>query len=71
MVLKNDDISSENERRQRNSRKDRESNSRKDKIEIHHTETCRVYRSTLPEDAVSKGLFKFSLMQNQLPNTSH
>jgi cell division protein FtsB len=52
---KNDDISSENERRQQNSRKDRESNSRKDKIEIHHTETCRVDRSTLPEDAVSKG----------------
>ena len=51
----NGDISSENERRQRNSLKDRESNSRKDKIEIHHTETCRVDRSTLPEDAVSKG----------------
>ena len=52
---KNDDISSENERKQRNPRKDRESNSRKDKIEIHQTETCKVDRSILPEDAVSKG----------------
>ena len=41
---KNDDISSENERRQRNLRKDRKSNSRTNKIEIHHTETCRVDR---------------------------
>src|SRR5665647_2818197 len=39
---KNDDISSENERRERNPRKSRESSSRKDKIKIHHTETCRV-----------------------------
>ena len=35
--------------------KNRESNSRMDKIEIHHTETCKVDRSTLPEDAVFKG----------------
>ena len=52
---KNDDISSENERRQRNPRKDRESNSRKDKIEIHHTETCKVDKSILPDDAIFKG----------------
>src|SRR5450756_2587718 len=44
---KNDDISSENERR--------ESSSRKDKIKIHHTETCRVDKSILPEDAVFNG----------------
>ncbi|MDP4227955.1 MAG: hypothetical protein Q8910_16470, partial [Bacteroidota bacterium] len=30
-------------------------NSRKDKIEIHHTETCRVDTSILPDDAVFKG----------------
>ena len=52
---KNDDISSENERRERNPRKSRESNSRKNKIKIHHTETCRVDKSILPEDAVFNG----------------
>ena len=52
---KNDDISSENERKERNLKKTRESNSRKDKIEIHHTETCRVDKSILPDDAVFKG----------------
>ena len=52
---KNDDISSENERKQRNPRKNRESNTRKDRIEIHRTEACRVDRTTLPEDAVFKG----------------
>ena len=52
---KNDDISSENERRERNPRKSRESSSRKDKIKIHHTETCRVDKSILPEDAVFNG----------------
>ncbi len=46
---KNDDISSENERKERNPLKTRESNSRKDKIEIHHTEICRVDKSILPE----------------------
>ena len=52
---KNDDISSENERRERKSLKNRESNSRKDKIDIHHTETCRIERSILPDDVVFKG----------------
>ncbi len=52
---KNDDISSENERRQRNPLKTRESSSRKDKIEIHHTETCSVDKSILPNDALFKG----------------
>ena len=52
---KNEDISSEKERKERMPKKPRESNSRKDKIEIHHTETCKVDRSTLPDDAVSKG----------------
>ena len=52
---KNDDISSEYERNQRKPQKNRESNSRIDKIEIHQTETCKVDKSTLPEDAVFKG----------------
>ena len=52
---KKDDISSEHERNQRKPQKNRESNSRIDKIEIHQTETCKVDRSTLPEDAVFKG----------------
>ena len=52
---KKDDISSENERNQRKPQKNRESNSRIDKTEIHQTETCKVERSTLPEDAVFKG----------------
>jgi hypothetical protein len=52
---KNDDISSEKERKERKPLKNRESNSRKGKIEIHHTETCRVKRSILPDDAVFKG----------------
>lgn len=52
---RNDDISSENERKELNSRKTRNSTSRKDKIEIHNTEICRVDKSILPEDAVSKG----------------
>ena len=52
---RNDDISSENERRQRNPLKTRESSSRKYKIEIHHTEICRVDKSILPNDAVFKG----------------
>jgi phosphoenolpyruvate carboxylase len=52
---KNDDISSESERKELNSRKTRNSKSRTDKIEIHHTETCKVDKSSLPDDAVSKG----------------
>jgi uncharacterized protein YdcH (DUF465 family) len=52
---KNDDISSENERKQRNPPKGRESNSRKDKLEIHNTEICKVDRSILPRDVVFKG----------------
>ena len=52
---KKDDISSEQERNQRKPPKNRESNSRIDKIEIHQTETCKVDRSTLPEDAAFKG----------------
>ena len=52
---RNDDISSENERKKLNSPKKRKSNSRKDKIEIHNTEIRKVDRSILPEDAVSKG----------------
>ena len=52
---KNDDISSENERNERNPLKTRESNTRKDKIEIHHTETCSVDKSILPSDAIFKG----------------
>jgi len=52
---KNDDISSENERKELNSRKTRNSKSRTDKIEIHHTETCKVDKSSLPDDAVFKG----------------
>jgi hypothetical protein len=52
---KKDDISSEQERNQRKPHKNRESNSRIDKIEIHQTETCKVDRSTLPEDAAFKG----------------
>ncbi len=55
VVLKNDDISSENERKQIKPLKNRESHSRIDKIEVHNTETCNVDRSTLPEDAVFKG----------------
>jgi hypothetical protein len=52
---KNDDMSSENERKERNPLKTRNSNTRKDKIEIHHTEICRVDKSILPNDAVFKG----------------
>jgi hypothetical protein len=52
---RNDDISSENERKEINSPKTRKSKTRIDKIEIHNTEIRRVDRSTLPEDAVSKG----------------
>jgi hypothetical protein len=52
---KNEDISSEKERKEIMPQKPRESNSRKYKIEIHHTETCNVDRSTLPDDAVFKG----------------
>ena len=52
---KNDDISSENERKERNHLKTRESNARKDKIEIHHTETCRVDKSILPNDSIFNG----------------
>src|SRR5664280_1778733 len=53
--IKNDDISSEKERKQLKPLKNRESNSRIDKTEIHNTETCNADRSTLPEDAVFKG----------------
>jgi len=52
---KNDDISAESERNQRKPQKNRKSNTRIDKIEIHQTETCKVDKSTLPEDAVFKG----------------
>ncbi|MDQ1254059.1 MAG: hypothetical protein QG646_3279, partial [Euryarchaeota archaeon] len=52
---KNDDISSENERKQLKPLKNRESNSRIDKTEVHNTETCNADRSTLTEDAVFKG----------------
>jgi hypothetical protein len=52
---RNDDISSENERKEINSPKKRKSKTRKDKIEIHNTEIRRVDKSILPEDAVSKG----------------
>jgi len=52
---RNDDVSSETERKKLNPPKKRESNSRKDKVEIHNTEIREVDRSTLPEDAVSKG----------------
>jgi len=52
---KNDDMSSENERKERNPLKTRDSNARKDKIEIHHTEICRADKSILPNDAVFKG----------------
>ena len=52
---KNDDISSENERKERNPLKTRESNTRKDKIEIHHTETCIVDKSILPNDSIFNG----------------
>ena len=52
---KNDDISSENERKERNPLKTRESNARKDKIEIHHTETCIVDKSILPNDSIFNG----------------
>jgi hypothetical protein len=48
-------MSSENERKERNPLKTRDSNARKDKIEIHHTEICRADKSILPEDAVFKG----------------
>ena len=60
---KNDDISSENERKELNSRKTRNSNSRKDKIEIHHTETCKVDKSSLPDDAVFKG-YRYVLIRD-------
>ena len=53
--IKNDDISSEKERKQLKPPKNRESNSRIDKTEIHNTETCNADRSTLTEDAVFKG----------------
>jgi hypothetical protein len=53
--IKNDDISSEDERKQLKPPKNRESNSRIDKTEIHNTETCSADRSTLTEDAVFKG----------------
>jgi hypothetical protein len=51
---KKNDISSENERKERTPLKTRDSNTRKDKIEIHHTEICRVDKSILPNDAVLK-----------------
>ena len=53
--IKNDDISSEKERKQLKPLKNRESNTRIDKTEVHNTETCNADRSTLPEDAVFKG----------------
>ena len=53
--IKNDDISSEKERKQLKPLKNRESNSRIDKTEVHNTETCNADRSTLPKDAVFKG----------------
>ena len=46
---------------QENPPKNRGSNSRKDKIEIHHTETCKVDKSTLPVMHVSKGMTKWLL----------
>lgn len=52
---KNDDISSEDERKQREPQKNRESNSRKEKIEIHRAEACKVDGFTSPGDAVFKG----------------
>ncbi len=52
---KNRDISSEKERKETNPKKPRKSNSRKDKIDIHQTEVCKVDRSTLPSDAIFKG----------------
>jgi hypothetical protein len=60
---KKNDISSENERRQRIPRKTRESNSRIDKIEIHNTETCKVDKSILPGDAVFKG-YRFKTIRD-------
>ena len=62
---KNDDISSENERRERNPRKSRESSSRKDKIKIHHTETCRVDKSIgFGQIIVFMELFSWYLLLN-------
>ena len=52
---KNEDISSEKERKTRNPSKTRASNSRKDKIQINNTITCRIDLSTLPSDVVFKG----------------
>jgi hypothetical protein len=52
---KNNDISSENERKEQNSPKKRKANSRKHKIEIHKTEVRKVDRSILPQYAISKG----------------
>jgi len=60
---KNDDISSEDERNQRKPQKNREYNSRIDKTEIHQTETCKVDRSTLPEDAVFKG-YRYAVIRD-------
>ena len=52
---KNEDISSENERNERKPIKTRGSKTRKDIIEIHHTEICSVDKSILPNDAIFKG----------------
>ena len=52
---RNDDISSEKERRKRKLPQDKEPKLKLDKIEIHRIETCKVDRSFLPSDAYSKG----------------
>lgn len=52
---KNEDISSEKERRKIKLPQDKEPKSKLDKIEVHQTETCNVDRSILPSDAYFKG----------------
>jgi hypothetical protein len=51
----NEDISSENERRPKNSPKEKKSKSKKHKIKIARTEVCKVDQSVLPDDAEFKG----------------
>jgi len=52
---KGKDVSSEAERKEREKKKEKKSKAKKHKIKIDRTETCKVDRSELPEDAEFKG----------------
>ena len=52
---KGKDVSSEAERKEREKKKEKKSKAKKHKIKIDRTETCKVDRAELPEDAEFKG----------------